>query len=217
MTFMERAIAHSQDIWDNYLKQPFVLEMADGSLDPELFKKYVIQDSLYLKDYARVFALAMYKATTLEDMRAYYSILGFVNENESNTRIKYLREYGISDSELEEIAQEPENKAYTEFMLEVAKNCEAPEILMAVLPCMISYYHIGVWIVENTPNVENGRYYDMISDYSSDYYRESCEKWTAFANKKCEGLSEARKLKLLDIFRKSSEHETNFWDMSYRA
>ena len=33
-------------------KHPFLVAMVDGSLDMENFKYYVIQDALYLKDYA---------------------------------------------------------------------------------------------------------------------------------------------------------------------
>ena len=214
MTFMDRAIAGSIDIWDNCLNHPFIQEMAQGTLDEELFKNYIIQDSIYLKEYARVFAMAMYKSTTLEDIRAYYSILGFVNDSESNTRIKYLHSYGLTDQDVENTVQKPQNKAYTDFMLETAQTEDTPEILMAVLPCMISYGYIGEYMA-SLPNVKESKYWDMIYDYISDNYKDCCNRWTAFANNKCENLPEDRQQKLIKIFRTASEHEMHFWNMSY--
>ena len=44
----------SKDIWQSYLKHPFLVEMGEGTLDKEKFRKYLIQDFLYLKEYAKV-------------------------------------------------------------------------------------------------------------------------------------------------------------------
>lgn len=41
---------------------PFVKGAEEGTLTPKQFETYMVQDSIYLKEYARVFALAMYRA-----------------------------------------------------------------------------------------------------------------------------------------------------------
>jgi thiaminase/transcriptional activator TenA len=40
------------------LAQPFLSELADGTLPADSFRHYILQDSLYLAEYARVLALA---------------------------------------------------------------------------------------------------------------------------------------------------------------
>ena len=47
-------------------------------------------------------------------------------------------------------------------------------------------------------------------------YAESCKEWSAFAEHKCAGLSEANKKYLADIFEKASLLELAFWKMAYR-
>ena len=51
-----------KDIWDGYLKHPFVSGIGDGSLSIERFRFYMLQDYLYLYDYARVYALGIVKS-----------------------------------------------------------------------------------------------------------------------------------------------------------
>ena len=51
MTMTERLLEATKEIWDGYNETPFVKGIADGSLDHEKFKYYMIQDYLYLIDY----------------------------------------------------------------------------------------------------------------------------------------------------------------------
>ena len=46
--------ARAEKIWPRYLCHPFVTQMADGTLPPEKFRYYMLQDYLYLKDYVKI-------------------------------------------------------------------------------------------------------------------------------------------------------------------
>jgi thiaminase/transcriptional activator TenA len=62
MKFTESLWVSIEDIYDKILKHPFIRGLIDGSLDEEAFRFYVIQDALYLRDYARGLALLGTKA-----------------------------------------------------------------------------------------------------------------------------------------------------------
>ena len=62
MTTTERLLNVSKEIWEAYHEHPFVKGIADGSLDKEKFKYYMIQDYLYLLDYTKVFAIGVAKS-----------------------------------------------------------------------------------------------------------------------------------------------------------
>jgi hypothetical protein len=49
---------------DAITTMPFVKELADGSLAPAAFRHYLVQDSLYLREYSRALAIASSKATS---------------------------------------------------------------------------------------------------------------------------------------------------------
>ena len=53
MKFTESLWVSVGDIYDKILRHPFILELTEGTLDEEAFRFYVVQDALYLKDYAR--------------------------------------------------------------------------------------------------------------------------------------------------------------------
>ena len=61
--------ARAEKIWPRYLCHPFVTQMADGTLPPEKFRYYMLQDYLYLKDYVKIFAAIIQKADDFEQIR----------------------------------------------------------------------------------------------------------------------------------------------------
>ena len=42
----------AKEIWDGYLNHPFIREIGEGILNKDKFRRYLIQDFLYLKEYA---------------------------------------------------------------------------------------------------------------------------------------------------------------------
>lgn len=83
MTFMESILAHNIPIWEQCATTPFVREMQNGTLPFEKFKVYMIQDSIYLKNYARIYGKAIFHADTLKEIQLYYSMLNFVNDTDA--------------------------------------------------------------------------------------------------------------------------------------
>ena len=110
MSFMEDILEQNKPVWDKCIATLFVQDMKDGTLPIEDFKEYMIQDSIYLKNYARVYGKAIYHAETLREIQLYYSILNFVTDTESVVRLNYLRQFGMTDDDIEFIDPLPENR-----------------------------------------------------------------------------------------------------------
>jgi len=215
MSFMESILQRNKPVWDKCIATLFVQDMKDGKLPIEDFKEYMIQDSIYLKNYARVYGKAIYHAETLREIQLYYSILNFVTDTESVVRLNYLRQFGMTDDDIEFIDPLPENRKYIDFLFETAERGNGCEILMAVLPCMLSYSYIFRKLADE-PESRKSKYWDFIQDYADDRYAESCKEWCDFADKKCVSLSEADRKKLGSIFEKAGYLELDFWNMAYR-
>ena len=174
-----------------------------------------IQDSIYLKHYARVYGKAIYHATALRDIQLYYSVLNFVTDTESAVRLKYLSQFGMTDDDMEWIAPLPENQHYIDFLLQIAERGNECEMIMAILPCMLSYSYIFRKLSAQ-PGSKESRYWDFIQDYADDLYAESCRELCNFADRKCGELNKLEKEKLSRIFEKASLLELDFWNMAYR-
>lgn len=215
MSFMQEILKENIPIWDKCTATSFVREMQSGILPFEKFKQYMIRDSIYLKNYARIYGKAIYHSTTLKEIQVYYSVLNFVTDTESTVRLNYLKQFGMTDDDIELMEPMPENKEYIDFMLAVAEQGNDCEILMAVLPCMLSYSYIFRKVAAARDSRQS-RYWDFIQDYVEDRYLEDCKTWCEFADRKCGNLTEGDRKRLSEIFTKASNLELNFWNMAYR-
>ena len=213
MAFVEKCIEDSLPIWEECLNSKFLRELQEGTLDEECFKGYIVDDSLYLWQYAKVFAYGLINSNDIEAMRTFYSFLAFVNEGEGSTRVDYLHRYGLNDDEIQYLPQREENKVYTDYMIKAAKE-GVPEAMMAGLPCTLSYGWIFTKLLEQCPQVKYTVYWPLVKDYTGASYEEICDRWTAFGNKVCEGLPEERLKHCMEIFRQCSKLELTFWHMS---
>ena len=160
MAFMKDILTHNIPIWEECAATPFVQEVQTGKLPLEKFKRYMIQDSIYLKNYARIYGKAIFHAATLREIQLYYSMLNFVNDTESEVRLDYLKQFCITDDDIELIAPLPENQNYIDFMFEIASHGKNEEILMAVLPCMLSYSYIFRKLA-SVPTSRESRYWTL--------------------------------------------------------
>ena len=80
MKTTERLLAAAKDIWAAYNEHPFVLGIQNGTLAREKFKYYIVQDYLYLEEYAKVFAIGIAKAKSLDTMRLFSRQVNFLTE-----------------------------------------------------------------------------------------------------------------------------------------
>ena len=122
----------------------------------------------------------------------------------------------MTDDDIEQIMPLPENQAYIDFLLETAEDGDGKKMLMAVLPCMMSYSYIFRGLASR-PESRNSVYWDFIEDYADDFYAKECREWSDFADRKCMDSSEAEKVKLGSIFEKVSFLELEFWKMPYQS
>ena len=65
MNTVDKLLAATAEIWKSYNEHPFVLGIQNGTLAKEKFRYYMIQDYLYLEDYAKTFAVGVAKAKSL--------------------------------------------------------------------------------------------------------------------------------------------------------
>ena len=80
-------------IWDAYLEHDFIMDMGNGNLCKDKFKDYLIQDYLYLKEYAKVYAMALVKCENIEQMKFCQNSINGILEDESATHIWYLKNF----------------------------------------------------------------------------------------------------------------------------
>ena len=194
MKFSEVLFSEVKEIWDEYLVHPFVKGIGEGTLDKEKFKNYLIQDYLYLKDYAKVFAKGLVKAGTMKEMKFYHESIKGVLDDETAVHVNYLKRFGLSTEEVEACKSELTTESYTNYMLGIALKGDSKDIAMTIMPCTWSYYYIGKYLYETyRENLKDNFYSPWIEEYSSDEYRECAQEWIDYIDDICEDISEVKR------------------------
>ncbi len=216
MTAAERLFDVSKELWKEYNEHPFVRGIADGSLDKEKFKYYMIQDYLYLIDYTKVFAVGAAKGRDLETMGLFAGYTHAILDGEMEIHRGYMKRLGISLEEAERAQPALDNLSYTSYMLRVAYEEGEAEVAAAILACAVSYEEIAGRIVKEHPEALTHPFYgEWVSGYAAPEYHEQNQALIALTNRLTAGYSEVQLRHLEEIFVNCSRYEAAFWDMAW--
>ena len=200
--------------WDSYVQHPFVRGMATGTLPKECFQHYLKQDYLFLIHFARAYALSIYKAHSVADMRYGMDAVRAILDTELELHIAYCREWGIGLEELERLEEATANMAYTRYVLERGMAGTAVDLHVALSPCAIGYAEVATWILDQDfTKLDGNPYRSWVEKYSSEEYRSvagAAVQWLAEAGTKLGPGEFERHAK---TFREATRLEIGFWQM----
>jgi thiaminase (transcriptional activator TenA) len=118
MSFFERLKVDASAAWRAYNEHPFTNGMADGSLPEAAFRHYLVQDYLFLIEFARAYALTVYKSPKLADMREGAGGLSAILDVEMDLHVKLCAGWGLSPADLEQAPPAAQMLAYTRYVLD---------------------------------------------------------------------------------------------------
>lgn len=213
-TLVERLKSSVSDVWPEYNNHPFVKGMENGTLDKNKFKRYIIQDYLYLNEYSKVFAIGAAKAESLETMKLFASVISAIANVEMDIHKGYMGKLGVSEEDIADAKRELENLSYTSYMLRVAYEEGEAEILAAILSCALSYEDIAKTMLKNNPDAtENNFYGHWIECYSGEEYCGLNKIFVEALENAVKDYSEEKLNHIAEIFRACSLYEMEFWNM----
>jgi len=215
MTLTDQMYEDVKEIWEAYTEHPFVKGIGDGSLAMEKFRYYMLQDYLYLYEYAKVFALGVVKARDHRAMRFFAEFVHNILNGEMNIHKGYMAKLGISEEEVKATKMALTNVSYTQYMLGIGYSEGVLELLVSILACAWSYQEIGQKLARLPGALEHPFYSDWIKGYASAEYAQENVELIAWINELAQNASAAEKDRLREIFYNCSRYEMQFWDMSW--
>lgn len=219
MSLFERLKATSAADWDAYTRHSFVAGLADGSLPEPAFRHYLVQDYLFLIHFSRAWALAVYKADNLADMRAATEALNGILNVEMQLHVDYCRGFGISAAEMEAAPEDVATMAYTRYVLETGLQGDVLDLHVALAPCVVGYGEIGARLAADPATKRDGNpYLSWIEMYSGDEYREVMDGAKSHLDVLAQNrLTDARFDSLSRTFNQATRLEGAFWQMGLDA
>jgi thiaminase/transcriptional activator TenA len=204
--------------WAAYIGHPFVRALGRGTLPQPWFQNFLIQDYLYLIQYARGYALAGYKSESLSELVAANRTMTALLEVEMPLHVTYCREWGISQPELEGAPPDLRMTAYANFFLERGASGDRLDLEIALAPCLAGYAEIAERLLADPETVLEGNPYEpWIRSYSGAEYRATVAQAIIdlddFGRRRG---ADARYASLLDTFRTASLLEAQFWGIGWQ-
>jgi thiaminase (transcriptional activator TenA) len=204
--------------WRAYTEHPFTQGMADGSLPEAAFRHYLVQDYLFLIEFARAYALSVYKSPTLADMREGAAGLSAILDVEMDLHVKLCAGWGLSPADLEQASPAAEMLAYTRYVLDAGMRGDLLSLKVALAPCVIGYAEIATRLAPHPhAAAATNPYRSWIAEYAGSPYQDVAAKAQAHLDRLADRYATpAREAELTAIFREATRLEADFWEMGWR-
>lgn len=214
MDIFDRLKAAAQADWNSYVDHEFVRRMNDGALPEAAFRIYLVQDYLFLIQFARAWALAAYKSRTIADIRAAQAGLSSILE-ETDLHVRLCGRWGLSPEELEGAPEHRATVAYTRFVLDCGAAGDLLDLHVALAPCVIGYAEIGRKLAsDGVGALGNHPYKEWISEYAGDGYQGvAAAARDHLDDLAARSMTDQRFAELSGLFGKASRLEADFWQM----
>ncbi|MDX7950968.1 TenA family protein [Lichenihabitans sp. Uapishka_5] len=216
--FFGRLRAAAGDQWTGYVGHPFVRQLGAGTLPEACFRRFLVQDYLFLVQFGRAYGLAAYKSTSLADIRVAAAGLGAVLA-EIPLHVGYCAGWGLSEAEMAAEPEAAETMTYTRYVTDIGHTGDLLDLTVALMPCVAGYAEVGQTLLADPATVLEGSPYGAwLRNYDSEDYKAGVR----LALDKLEDLSrryagEARFASLSRIFTTATRLESAFWQMGLDA
>ncbi|MFB6301005.1 MAG: thiaminase II [Halobacteriales archaeon] len=212
MAFSDQLLDDGSAIWEAQKEHPFVVELAEGTLDEDAFRHWIEQDYRYLLDYARVFAIAGTKATDESTMTHLMEVAHTILDYEMDLHREFAAEYGLTRADLETVRKAPTCVAYTNFLVRTAYEGSVAEISAAIYPCGQGFLDIAEHMADLAD--DDHRYTPFIEKYTSEEFRDAVAWMRDFVDR-CGEQYPGEHDAMREAFMTSARLEHAFWEMAY--
>jgi thiaminase/transcriptional activator TenA len=212
--FCDDAWDHTAELRAAIHNLPFNIELTAGTLARERFGFYILQDALYLGQFARVLAIAAAKAPDTDTLQNFaQSALGAIAVEQA-LHERYLAEFGIDPAEAARAEPAPDCFAYTSFLMAAAHHEPWEVLVAALLPCFRIYWDVGCAIAAKA--APDNPYRAWIDTYADESFGAAVRMVMAVADRAAASAFPAIRDKMRVAYRRATQYEYLFWDGAYR-
>lgn len=198
-------------------KHPFLVAMVDGTLEIANFKYYVVQDALYLADFADCLRrLGDNPGISQADSDRLKAFAKGAEEAEMALHNSFFKEWDISPENAEQM---PNALLYTSYMKRVVATKPHEEGLAVLLPCFWVYMHVGQCMLKlreelGTTVKRTAQFDAWIDMYGGEEFEKEVKDYIAMVDVACEKADETTLVKMEQHFIMSCKLEHMFWDQA---
>jgi thiaminase/transcriptional activator TenA len=215
MSFSETAWTSVRPWFDAIMTHPFVVALAEGTLPPHVFTRYLLDDAHYLIGFARALAALATRMPTpdISAMLARVAVDAIASERLLHR--DYLLPRGI-DPDTPEVAEaSPTCRAYVGTLLADAAFAPVEIGLAGVLPCFRVYAEVGRALLATEPTPDHP-YRQWIQTYADPVFNEAVQMVEGCTDELAREASAQRSADMLSVYQRATRFEWMFWDAAWR-
>ena len=214
MEFCDDIWAEIMPLRQAILAQPFLQELAQGTLPPESFRHYIVQDSLYLAEYARVLAIAAAAAPTAAGRLEFSDGAKVAVQVEEALHQAFFAQFGVTPNMAKVSLPSPACQNYTGYLMTLASTRSYEELIAGILPCFWVYWEVGCAIKPRA--VSPNPYAPWIDTYADPGFGEATARVRALVDQAARSAPAPLRTAMAQAFRMATRYEWMFWDSAYR-
>ena len=212
MSWTKDVWAESARIFEGIKDLPFIKELADGSLEPSRFDRYIAQDEIYIGNYGRqMFQLAdMMTDPGQQEMFRLFAQSGIDGEKAMHELL--IGRFGIDTQVTPSVVTSTYNN-HTQAAIDSGSKEVA---LAAMLPCMWIYNEVGLYI-RSIASLEGNPYKEWVLEYGNEEFTEGVNSVLALADEWAAAVDEDTRARMTRAYLEAALFEYAFWDYGYRG
>jgi len=195
-------------------EMPFNAELAAGTLGPDRFRFYILQDALYLAEYARALAIAGARSSDAGAVARFAGCAEGAITVERGLHEGFFARFGLSREQVAASEPSPTCLAYTSFLLAAACTQSYEVLVAALLPCFTVYREVGLDIAGRAS--PGNPYHAWIDTYADPAFGETVEAVSAIVDRTAAAATPPVRQAMHRAFLRSTQYEWMFWDSAYR-
>ncbi|HEX2205196.1 MAG TPA: hypothetical protein VHG91_17945 [Longimicrobium sp.] len=202
--------------WGASFRHPFVVHLADGTLDSARFRFYQMQDARYLEAFSDACALISTRCAGPADKLWFVDAARMALVVEGQLHAGYGRKLGYGPEDIARVELTPNNRAYQDHMVSTALRGTLVEAVAAITPCPWLYVDLGQHLQRTLGEVgDEHPYADWLRTYAdpgfNDYMAHLLERLQRFAD----AHDDAARERATAAFAASVRYEWMFWEQAW--
>ena len=189
---------------------PFVRGIEDGSLPPDTFARWVIQDWRYLQTYVEVLEKVADSAPTRGARARWRETAALTRDEELDLHRSFAARFGLDAAALDAAPTWPATAAYTDFLRTQAQTSYALGVA-SLVPCGVGYVSLAQDLSRG-PAPADDRYAEWISTYADPAFAEA----VAWMEAELDGVV-GDVVDIERVYRQGAQHELAFWDQLWHG
>jgi len=201
-------------LWKQAVGHPFVQELVEGTLPKEKFRRYFLQDYLFLKELSVLLSLAIAKAPDFDAARRLSAFLNVVVTGEEELFQRSFREMGIPREEVDRARPLPTCRAFGDYLVCLGYEGDFYDILAALFCTEGTYLDWAQRAKGEGKRPADPAYREWIDIHADP----GLADFVAWLGGRLDGAGlEGRRAHLEAIFETCLRYEIRFWEMAYKG